>query len=309
MTCCSKGSPSYRLRYTSDLKHTAGFRVYFENSHGALISPMHDIPLRASSTTFNMVCEIPRWTNGKFEIATGEDLTPIKQDIKKGEVRFVKNVFPHHGYIWNYGALPQTWEDPTVADEHTGLCGDNDPIDAIEIGQQIAYAGQVKEVKVLGAMALLDEGETDWKIVTIDVKDPMASQLDDIADVHRLMPGLLEATRDWFEIYKVPDGKPLNRFAFNGEVKGRAFAEKIIEETYSAWKRLITAKVPSKCEKYSIATVNQCCDCAGNAYLVTDQQRAKFSALAATLSGEYREEPLKDSNHKSYFVSRAESPK
>lgn len=34
-------------------------------------------------------------------------MNPIKQDIKKGKVRFVKNSFPYKGYIWNYGALPQ----------------------------------------------------------------------------------------------------------------------------------------------------------------------------------------------------------
>ena len=27
--------------------------------------------------------------------------------MKKGKLRFVANCFPHHGYIWNYGALPQ----------------------------------------------------------------------------------------------------------------------------------------------------------------------------------------------------------
>ncbi len=42
-----------------------------------------------------------------LQIATKERLTPIKQDIKKGNLRFVDNCFPHHGYIWNYGALPQ----------------------------------------------------------------------------------------------------------------------------------------------------------------------------------------------------------
>lgn len=31
----------------------------------------------------------------------------IKQDEKKGKMRFVGNVFPHHGYIWNYGCFPQ----------------------------------------------------------------------------------------------------------------------------------------------------------------------------------------------------------
>ena len=34
-------------------------------------------------------------------------MNPIKQDIKKGKLRFVNNCFPYHGYIWNYGALPQ----------------------------------------------------------------------------------------------------------------------------------------------------------------------------------------------------------
>lgn len=39
------------------------------------------------------------------------------------------------------------------------------------------------KVKVLGALALIDEGETDWKIVTIDVEDPLAN---DIVDLERL---------------------------------------------------------------------------------------------------------------------------
>ena len=29
------------------------------------------------------------------------------QDTKKGKLRYVANSFPHHGYIWNYGAIPQ----------------------------------------------------------------------------------------------------------------------------------------------------------------------------------------------------------
>lgn len=29
-------------------------------------------------------------------------------------------------------------------------------------------------VKVIGAIGLIDEGETDWKIIAIDVNDPKA---------------------------------------------------------------------------------------------------------------------------------------
>lgn len=41
------------------------------------------------------------------QIATKDPLNPLKQDIKKGNLRYVANVFPHKGYIWNYGAIPQ----------------------------------------------------------------------------------------------------------------------------------------------------------------------------------------------------------
>ena len=36
---------------------------------------------------------------------------------------------------------------------------------------------------------MLDEGETDWKLIAIDVNDPLAPQLSDINDVEKLMPG------------------------------------------------------------------------------------------------------------------------
>lgn len=43
----------------------------------------------------------------------------------------------------------------------------------------------------------------------------------DIDDVRKHKPGYLEATIDWFRCYKVPDGKPENQFAFNGEFKDK----------------------------------------------------------------------------------------
>ena len=54
-----------------------------------------------------VVGEIPVGANAKVEIATGEPFNPLKQDVKKGKLRYVRNCFPYKGYIWNYGALPQ----------------------------------------------------------------------------------------------------------------------------------------------------------------------------------------------------------
>jgi len=224
-------------------KNTADYRIYFKNETG-LISPFHDIPLFASEANrvFNMVVEVPRWTNAKMEIATKERLNPIKQDTKKGKLRYVANVFPHHGYIWNYGALPQTWENPHHTDESTGEKGDNDPIDVCEIGSRVAKAGEVLQVKVLGVLGMLDEGETDWKVIAVDVNDALAPQLNDIQDVEKQMPGFLRSTVEWFRFYKVPDGKPENVFAFNSEFKNREFAHQIIVGTHVEWRDLVSGK-------------------------------------------------------------------
>ncbi|KAI9206519.1 inorganic pyrophosphatase [Polychytrium aggregatum] len=222
--------------------NTLEYRVYFENEQKELVSPFHDIPLYANAekTILNMVVEIPRWTNAKLEISKEDTFNPIKQDTKKGKLRFVKNCFPHHGYIWNYGALPQTWEDPNHINPDTQAKGDNDPVDVCEIGERVGTVGQVKQVKVLGTLALLDEGETDWKVIVIDVNDPSAHLVNDIADVEKHFPGLLHATHQWFKIYKMPDDKPPNEFAFGGKAKDAAYARRIIEETHEAWKSLVS---------------------------------------------------------------------
>ncbi|KAI1693340.1 inorganic pyrophosphatase domain-containing protein [Ditylenchus destructor] len=217
------------------------YRIFFEDQNGKLISPWHDIPLFADEKNhiYNMVVEIPRWTNEKMEMATKEPLSPIRQDEKKDKVRFVHNVFPFHGYGWNYGALPQTWEDPTHKDEITGLFGDNDPIDAIEIGSKVHKRGAIINVKVLGVILLLDDGETDWKLVTLDVNDPISKDVNSIADVETHFPGLLDQTREWLRVYKMPAGNKPNEFGFEGEYKDKEFAHKVIKETYDFWKKLI----------------------------------------------------------------------
>ncbi|KAJ2549209.1 Inorganic pyrophosphatase [Coemansia sp. RSA 1933] len=241
---------------------------------------------------YNMVVEIPRWTNAKMEISKEDSLNPIKQDTKKGKLRYVRNSFPHHGYIWNYGAIPQTWEDPNQTNADTKCIGDNDPIDVCEIGEAIGYTGQVKQVKVLGVMALIDEGETDWKVLVIDINDPLASKMSDIEDVERYMPGLIHATNEWFRIYKIPDGKPENQFAFGGEAKNRDYAVKILKETAEAWSDLASGK--SNAGKISLA----------NTQLNNASTIDVAAANEATAGGVGQTAPAIDQSlHKWFFIS------
>ncbi|KAJ2493345.1 Inorganic pyrophosphatase [Coemansia sp. RSA 2050] len=215
-------------------------RVYFSRDN-VPHSPWHDIPLlaNASACEYNMICEIPRWSNAKLEIDTSTPFNPIKQDSKNGRPRYVADIFPYKGYIWNYGAFPQTFEDPSHTDKDTGCVGDSDPVDVIEVGQAVCAEGSIHRVKVLGLVALIDGGETDWKVLAIRSDDPMADRIQDIQSLETCMPGLLSATVDWFSKYKVPDGKPLNSWAFDGQAKDADYAHSVIAATHKAWGRLI----------------------------------------------------------------------
>ncbi|KAI5297802.1 Inorganic pyrophosphatase [Ascosphaera atra] len=273
--------------------NTLDFRAYIEKD-GQPISPFHDIPLYANEekTVMNMIVEIPRWTNAKLEISKEEFLNPILQDTKKGKLRYVRNCFPHKGYLWNYGAFPRTWEDPNSVHPETKAKGDNDPLDVCEIGELVGYTGQVKQVKPLGVMALLDEEETDWKIIVIDVNDPLAPKLNDIEDVERHLPGLLRATNEWFRIYKIPDGKPENQFAFSGECKNRKYAQEVIAECSDAWDKLVAGKAQNP----GISLANT----------TADENRADPSALAAIPAGDNQAPaPIDPTVDKWFFISGA----
>lgn len=37
--------------------------------------------------------------------------------------------------------------------------------------------GSVVPIKVIGILGLIDEGETDWKLIAIDVRDPLANEV------------------------------------------------------------------------------------------------------------------------------------
>jgi hypothetical protein len=59
--------------------------------------------------------------------------------VKKGRLR----EYSYGDMLFNYGCFPQTWEDPSHTTPDTAAIGDNDPIDAMEIGTQIASSGAV----------------------------------------------------------------------------------------------------------------------------------------------------------------------
>ncbi|OAA63156.1 Inorganic pyrophosphatase [Cordyceps fumosorosea ARSEF 2679] len=225
-------------------RNTLDWRVWLEQ-HGNPISFWHDIPLYPQgnvSNIINMYVEIPRWTDGKLETKRNEPMNPIFHDDKKKKPRFVFSVWPQKTYPFNYGSIPQTWEDSTVVHNFTGYVGDNDPMDIFDVSSlEPPYVGQLKQVKVLGGLAMIDEETTDWKVLAIDVKDPIASKVNNVDDLEVFRPGSKQSFYDWFIYYKVIKGSGKN-FIVGGKFQDADTMIAHIHESHDFWLNLMRGK-------------------------------------------------------------------
>lgn len=188
------------------------------------VSPWHDVPLRPHARmpmVINMVCEVPRGTRAKYEVTVDEEpLNPIRRDLTSdGRPRSYPSRMP-----WNYGMVPRTWEDPSKRTRVSRWIpgqpprgtpsflapGDGDPLDVVEIGSSRCEVGGVYPVVALGALALLDGGELDWKVIAIRTDDPLLA-----SGRFDLLPDIVDRIRHWFVDYKPGSG---NGYAFGGSL-------------------------------------------------------------------------------------------
>ncbi|CAN6572906.1 unnamed protein product [Malus baccata var. baccata] len=263
---------------------TLDYRLFFVDRSSQKVSPWHDIPLQVGDGVFNLVVEIPKESSAKMEVATDEPHTPIKQDTiiqRRGNFvtthariffgdRCMHICIIGYNVNWNYRLLPQTREDSTVANaEVEGALGDNDPGMLTYLFFPIFFflrrwserIGEILKVKPLAALAMIDEGELDWKIITISLDDPRASLVNDIDDVEKHFPGTLTAVREWFRDLKIPDGKPANKFGLGNKAAKKAvetvetrntklpqldYALKVITETNESWAKLVKRSIPAE---------------------------------------------------------------
>jgi hypothetical protein len=156
-----------------------------------------------------------------------------------------------------------------------------------EIGEQVGYVGQVKQVKPLGVVALLNDGIVDFKIIVIDIQDPNASECNDIevgsscqfyyiaqrtpaghatslprvyvcnSGMASVGPYLVVADfwlTAYYRMYKLPEYKPENQFAFGGKPMNRKYALDIIREAHESWERVV--RDDSEAAHYGIAIRN-----------------------------------------------------
>ena len=89
---------------------------------------------------------------------------------------------------------------------------------------------------------MIDDGETDWKLITLAADDDKFSAIHTLDDLEAWMPNAISCFREWLRVYKVCTGKPANTFGFDGECKDAEYAKAIIEETHVFWQQMIKTR-------------------------------------------------------------------
>merc|ERR1711918_113606 len=92
---------------------------------------------------------------------------------------------------------------------------------------------------VLGSLELIDEGETDHKIIALRTDDPDASRIHDMASLEAVKPGITAKMVDWLKMYKTSDGKAENVLASDTPYS-------ITEECHERWQALKAGTTPNK---------------------------------------------------------------
>jgi 3'-phosphoadenosine 5'-phosphosulfate synthase len=227
---------------------TTQFELWVTDAHSnKIISSWHDVALYPSSGSDNIiqfVTEIPMYSTAKMEMCKTCPHNPIMQDTKNGKPRYYYYGTP----FFNYGFLPQTWESPQHQDATTKAYGDNDPIDVIELGDSPLAMGTVSRGKVLGALELIDEGETDHKILVLREDDPHFESIHSIEDLERYKPHTISKLVDWLKNYKTAEGKGQNTLTHEHPVSVEV-AKGLIKEVHQFYQELIDGTVSQKSDE------------------------------------------------------------
>lgn len=169
----------------------------------------HDIEIgKNAPEEFNCIIEIPKGSHNKYEI-----------DKATGMIKLDRANYNASPYPCEYGFIPQTlWED-------------GDAIDVLLLATYPIHPGILVEARPVGLMELVDEDESDYKIIAVPVDDLRWNDVKDIEDVNK---HTLKEFKHYWEVIKHLKPKPstgvINAF------KGKTEAMEAIKRSRELYK-------------------------------------------------------------------------
>lgn len=123
-----------------------------------------------------MIVEIPKNSSNKYEY-----------DGKLGVFRLDRALYSPLHYPGDYGFIPGT------------LAEDRDPLDVLTLVDEPSYLGVMILVRPVGVLEMVDQDESDQKILAVPYRNP---RYDQVHTIDQVFPHKLREIEHFFKIYK-----------------------------------------------------------------------------------------------------------
>jgi inorganic pyrophosphatase len=151
----------------------------------------HDVPLGDNAPEeFNVIIEIPKGSHNKYEI-----------DKETGLIKLDRANYGPTPYPFDYGFAPQSYWD------------DNDPLDVIVMTTSPLFPGILVNARPVAVMEMIDDGESDYKIIAVPVDD---LRWENVKDLDDLNAHTIKEFQNFFETYKALKNKEVKIEAIKG---------------------------------------------------------------------------------------------
>ncbi len=151
----------------------------------------------------NVIIEINKGSKNKYEI-----------DKETGLIMLDRAMYTTQDYPFDYGFVPQT------------LWDDGDPLDVLVLTTYPLFPGVLVKVRPVAIVNMVDDGESDAKIIAVPVKDP---RFDDINDLKDLNKHTLKEIEHFFTTYKNLQNKVVEINGIEGKDKAMQAFKKALE--------------------------------------------------------------------------------
>jgi inorganic pyrophosphatase len=160
----------------------------------------------------------PDLINAVIEIPL-DGITKYEYDKELHVFKLDRNLFSPVHYPGDYGFIPSTLGD------------DGDPLDVLVLVDTPSFPGCLQEVRPIGVLDMIDQGEGDEKILAVGKGNPRYEDVKEYSDIY---PHILKEIQHFFSIYKDLEGKRVEVRGFKGAAEAKeiilkaqkAFAEK-----------------------------------------------------------------------------------
>ena len=169
---------------------------------------LYEIPTHKDSPrVVNAVVEIPKYSSQKYEYIPEWDQFILDRSLMSAMV-----------YPANYGFISST------------LADDGDALDILVLAGEPIDKGTIVATRVLGALHMVDGGETDYKLIGVPVRSYTKQHIQTFDDID---PLLLDIIENFFKHYKELEGKKVELHGWISQ-----------EETFKIVEQSITDKKP-----------------------------------------------------------------